>query len=87
MSTATDRGRSSVRKAREVAAPTPRGFVAGAPDAKPAKEKSTTAKTPITLLVMPAILEQVDVVAKRRGMSRSALLSYWIADGLAKDAA
>ena len=35
----------------------------------------------------PRMLEQVDEVATRRGISRSALLMYWVGDGLAKEAA
>jgi hypothetical protein len=46
-----------------------------------------TAKVQITLLMSERMLEQVDEVAARRGVSRSALLTFWIGDGLAKEAA
>jgi hypothetical protein len=69
--------------------PSVKSFVAAAPDAKPARktrgEKPT--KVQITLLMPERMLEQVDEVALRRGVSRTALLTFWIGDGLAKEAA
>ena len=69
--------------------PSVKGFVAAAPDAKPARKRAgeKPAKIQITLLMPPRMLEQVDEVANRRGVSRSAMLTFWIGDGLAKEAA
>ena len=69
--------------------PSIKGFVSAAPDAaKPARRRvEKPAKVQITLLMPPRMLEQVDAVADRRGVSRSALLTFWIGDGLAKEAA
>lgn len=68
--------------------PSVKGFVAAAPDARPARRRAEKPeKIQITLLMPPRMLEQVDEVATRRGISRSALLMYWVGDGLAKEAA
>jgi hypothetical protein len=69
--------------------PSAKSFVASAPGAKPARKTRVerAAKVQITLLMQERMLEQVDEVATRRGVSRSALLTFWIGDGLAKGAA
>jgi hypothetical protein len=68
--------------------PTVKSFVAGAPDAKaPRKRAERTDKVQITLLVPRRMLDQVDEIADRRGVSRSAMMMIWFGDGLAKEAA
>jgi hypothetical protein len=69
--------------------PSVKSFVASAPDAKPVRKTriEKAAKVQITLLMPERMLEQVDEVAARRGVSRTALLTFWIGDGLAKEAA
>ena len=44
-------------------------------------------KTQITLTISPALLDRVDEVVRRKEISRAALLTLWIGDGLAKEAA
>ena len=61
-------------------------FIAKAPDARPARFIRGS-KTQITLTISPGLLGRVDEVARRKEISRAALLTLWIGDGLAKDAA
>jgi hypothetical protein len=61
-------------------------FIAKAPDAKPERWQRGN-KTQITLTITPRLLERVDEVAARKEISRAALLTLWIGDGLAKEAA
>jgi hypothetical protein len=42
-------------------------------------------KTQITLTISPALLDRVDEVVRRKEISRAALLTLWIGDGLAKE--
>ena len=68
--------------------PSVKGFVAAAPDAKPPRRRAEKPdKVQITLLVPRRMLDQVDEVAARRGVSRSALMMFWLGDGLTKEAA
>ena len=56
--------------------------------AKPPRRRAEKPdKVQITLLVPRRMLDQVDEVAARRGVSRSALMMFWLGDGLAKEAA
>jgi hypothetical protein len=61
-------------------------FIAAAPDTKPARFIRGR-KTQITLTITPSLLDRVDVVASRKEISRAALLTLWIGDGLAKEEA
>ena len=61
-------------------------FIAAAPDAKPARFLRGH-KTQITLTLSPNLLDRVDEVARRKEISRAALFTLWIGDGLAKEAA
>jgi hypothetical protein len=42
-------------------------------------------KTQITLPITLGLLERVDTVARRKEISRAALLTLWIGDALAKE--
>ena len=44
-------------------------------------------KTQITLSISPRLLERVDEVARRKEVSRAALLTFWIGDALNREAA
>ena len=46
--------------------------------AKPGKEK----KVLISLRFQPDLLEAIDQMAERRGMSRNAIISYWCSRGV-----
>lgn len=61
-------------------------FIAGAPDEKPAERWQRGNKTQITLSISPDLLEQVDAAARRRHLSRAAMLTVWIGDALAREA-
>jgi hypothetical protein len=62
------------------------GFIAKAADTRPERWQRGR-KTQITLSIAPDLLDQVDAVAHRRHLSRAALLTVWIGDALAKEAA
>ena len=69
---------------RAAAKPDADQFIAGAPDAK--RERFIRGnKTQITLTISPALLDRVDEVVRRKEISRAALLTLWIGDGLAKE--
>jgi len=61
-------------------------FITAAPDAKPERWQRGN-KTQITLSISPRLLDRVDAVARRKEISRAALLTLWIGDGLDRDAA
>jgi hypothetical protein len=71
---------------RAASKPDPDQFIAAAPDAR--RERFIRGnKTQITLTISPALLDRVDQVVRRKEISRAALLTLWIGDGLAKEAA
>jgi hypothetical protein len=43
--------------------------------------------TQFTLTIVPNVLHRVDAVARRKGISRAALLSLWICERLEQEAA
>ncbi|CTQ47695.1 ribbon-helix-helix protein, CopG family [Roseibium aggregatum] len=51
---------------------------------KPAESPKQN-KKPIPHRIDPALLERLDAQAKRRGMSRSGLMNYYISKGLDED--
>jgi hypothetical protein len=57
-----------------------------APNAKP-KRWQRGNKTQITVTIAPELVEQLDAEAERWHMSRSALLTMWVVERLAKVAA
>ena len=59
-------------------------FIAKAPDATPARWQRGN-KTQITLSIAPELLEQVDEIARRKHLSRAALLTVWINDRLEQE--
>ena len=61
-------------------------FISGAPDAKPERWQRGN-KTQITLSISPALLAEVDQVAREQHLSRAALLTVFINEGLKRRAA
>lgn len=59
-------------------------FIAGAPDAKPARWQRGN-KTQITFTIAPALVDKLDAAAERRHVSRSALMTMWLVDRLAQE--
>ena len=59
-------------------------FIAGAPDAKPARWQRNT-KTQITFTIAPALGDKLDAAADRHHVSRSALMAMWLGERLAKE--
>lgn len=39
-------------------------------------------KTPVALRFVPNLLQAIDEIASRRGMSRNAIISYWCSKGV-----
>jgi len=62
------------------------GFIAKAADTRPERWQRGN-KTQITLSIAPDLLAQVDDAARRRHLSRAALLTVWIGDALQREAA
>jgi hypothetical protein len=62
-------------------------FITAAPDVKPPDRWQRGNKTQITLSISPRLLDRVDVVARRKEISRAALLTLWIGDALDREAA
>lgn len=56
-------------------------FIGGAPDAKRERWQRGN-KTQITVSISPALLDQLDEVAQEQHLSRAALLTVFINDGL-----
>ena len=61
-------------------------FIEQAPDAKPAARWQRGAKTQVTWSLDPELLERLDAVARRRYLSRAALLTVWVQEALERDA-
>ena len=61
-------------------------FIAGAPDAKPARWQRGT-KTQITFTIAPALVDKIDAAADRHHVSRSGLMTMWLGERLAKEPA
>ena len=61
-------------------------FIEQAPDAKPAARWQRGAKTQVTWSLDPELLERLDTVARRRYLSRAALLTVWVQEALERDA-
>ena len=59
-------------------------FVSGAPDAKAGRWQRGT-KTQITLSIAPELLERIDDVARRKYVSRAALVAMWLNDRLEQE--
>jgi hypothetical protein len=60
-------------------------FIEQAPDAKPTRWQRGT-KTQITFSVDPGLLERIDEVAKRKYLSRAALMTLWLNERLEQEA-
>jgi chromosome partitioning protein len=60
-------------------------FIAKAADAKPGRWQRGS-KTQITLSIAPELLDRVDEVARRKYVSRAALVSLWLNDRLQQEA-
>jgi hypothetical protein len=61
-------------------------FIDGAPDARRQRWQKGT-KTQITFTVAPELVDQLDAVASRRHVSRSALMTMWLVERLEHEAA
>ncbi len=61
-------------------------FIESAPDAKPVARWQRGAKTQVTWSLDPELLERIDAVARKRYLSRAALLTTWVREGLERDA-
>ena len=61
-------------------------FIARAPDAKPPRWQKGS-KTQITFTVAPELVDQLDAVASRRHVSRSALMTMWLVERLEEERA
>lgn len=61
-------------------------FIAGAPDARRQRWQKGT-KTQITFTVAPELVDQLDAIASRRHVSRSALMTMWLVERLEHEAA
>ena len=61
-------------------------FIAGAPDSRRQRWQKGN-KTQITFTVAPAVVDQLDAVCERMHVSRSALMTMWLVERLAKEAA
>ena len=59
-------------------------FIEQAPDTKPVRWQRGS-KTQVTWSVDPELLERVDQVARQRYLSRAALLTTWVLEGLERD--
>ena len=71
------------RKAKNSAAET---FIGNAPDA-PRERFHRGNKAQITFTIFPSMLDRVDAVANRKGISRAALITLWIGERLEQEAA
>jgi hypothetical protein len=60
-------------------------FIAQAPDAKPTRWQRGS-KTQITLSIAPELLERIDEAARRKYVSRAALVAMWLNDRLEQEA-
>jgi metal-responsive CopG/Arc/MetJ family transcriptional regulator len=63
---------------------TKRATEAASPDAKPARWQRGN-RTQITISLAPELLDQLDQVANRKHLNRSAMLTVLIGDALARD--
>jgi hypothetical protein len=61
-------------------------FIAGAPDARRQRWQKGN-KTQITFTVAPELVDQLDAIASRRHVSRSALMTMWLVERLEREAA
>ena len=61
-------------------------FIVKAPDGKTERCQRGN-KTQIAVTIAPDLLEHVDAAARRRHLSRAALLTVWIGDAFAREAA
>lgn len=61
-------------------------FIDQAPDAKPAARWQRGAKTQVTWSLDPELLERLDAVARKRYLSRAALLTVWVREALEREA-
>lgn len=57
-------------------------FIEQAPDAKPAPRWQRGSKTQITFSLDPELLDRIDAAARRRHLSRAALLTLWAVERL-----
>ena len=57
--------------------------ITNAPDGRP-KRWQRGSKTQITVTIAPELLDRLDAEAERWHMSRSALLTMWVVERLAK---
>jgi len=60
-------------------------FIAGAPDARRTRWQKGS-KTQITFTIAPELVDQLDEVANRRHVSRSALMTMWLVERLEHEA-
>jgi hypothetical protein len=61
-------------------------FIAKAPDTKSARWQRGN-KTQITLSIAPELLERIDDAARRKYVSRAALVAMWLNDRLQQETA
>jgi len=57
-------------------------FIANAGTAKKAPKPVKAKKVPVALRFNAELLEAIDNMATRRGMSRNAIISYWCSKGV-----
>ena len=73
--------------ARTTDAAAAEAFIEQAPDARPAARWQRGAKTQVTWSLDPELLERLDAVARKRYLSRAALLTVWVREALERDGA
>lgn len=61
-------------------------FIDQAPDTKPATRWQRGAKTQVTWSLDPELLDRLDTVARKRYLSRAALLTVWVREALEREA-
>ena len=61
-------------------------FIDQAPDSKQGARWQRGTKTQVTWSLDPELLERLDAVAKKRYLSRAALLTVWVREALEREA-
>ena len=74
------------RPVAKPADPAAAAFIEQAPDAKQAARWQRGTRTQVTWSLDPELLERLDTVARRRYLSRAALLTVWVREALEREA-
>jgi hypothetical protein len=59
-------------------------FIGAAPDAKPARWQRGN-RTQVTVSLAPELLDRLDEIAARKHLNRSAMLTIWIGEAVARE--